>query len=126
MGTGNIYRNLARVEAVAAAVRAEYPEEMRRRYEAACEAENETEAAAAARAIRNRLLDGSDKEMSLDRLGLDASSPTKLIASLSAIFTGEWSSYRKRLRDLPQQEGFPFRIDWPEAPGGGSGSESEE
>lgn len=27
-----------------------------------------------------------------------------------------WSSYRQSLRDVPEQEGFPFDIVWPEKP----------
>lgn len=29
----------------------------------------------------------------------------------------EWKLYRKALRDVPQQDGFPDSIDWPTAPG---------
>ena len=28
----------------------------------------------------------------------------------------KWASYRQLLRDVPQQEGFPFNIVWPEKP----------
>jgi hypothetical protein len=27
-----------------------------------------------------------------------------------------WATYRQALRDVPQQEGFPDNITWPEAP----------
>lgn len=27
-----------------------------------------------------------------------------------------WGAYRQALRDIPQQEGFPFNVVWPEAP----------
>jgi len=27
-----------------------------------------------------------------------------------------WQSYRQALRDVPQQEGFPLNVDWPEEP----------
>jgi hypothetical protein len=27
-----------------------------------------------------------------------------------------WSSYRQKLRDIPQQSGFPFKVEWPEKP----------
>lgn len=27
-----------------------------------------------------------------------------------------WRAYRQALRDIPEQEGFPWDIDWPEAP----------
>ncbi|MEX3929804.1 phage tail assembly chaperone [Paraburkholderia sp. BR10936] len=29
-----------------------------------------------------------------------------------------WKAYRQALRDVPQQPGFPFEIDWPQAPEG--------
>lgn len=28
----------------------------------------------------------------------------------------EWADYRQALRDVPQQEGFPTDIDWPDKP----------
>ena len=80
-------------------------------------------AAAAARAVRDKLLTLSDKEVTLDRVGIDTSSVTALIASLKNVFGGLWSNYRKLLRDLPEQEGFPFDIEWPEAPDGENGDE---
>lgn len=27
-----------------------------------------------------------------------------------------WATYRQALRDVPQQEGFPDNIEWPEMP----------
>lgn len=27
-----------------------------------------------------------------------------------------WSAYRQALRDIPQQSGFPFDVEWPEVP----------
>jgi len=27
-----------------------------------------------------------------------------------------WSSYRQALRDVPDQDGFPFYVEWPEEP----------
>lgn len=35
---------------------------------------------------------------------------------LSADFRKRWANYRQALRDLPQQAGFPQRIDWPQPP----------
>ena len=116
MTNESIYKRLAQAEAMANAQKAELMETLRAAYERACADENAEEAAELARKIRNKLLDNSDKEMSLDRLGLDASSPTKLIASLGKIFTGEWAKYRQLLRDLPEQEGFPFNIEFPTPP----------
>ena len=116
MTNNNIYKRLAQAEAMANVQKAELMETLRAAYERACADENAEEAAAFARKIRNKLLDNSDKEMSLDRLGLDTSSSTKFIASLVKIFTGEWAKYRQLLRDLPEQEGFPFNVEFPQPP----------
>lgn len=118
----DIYKRLARIEALSNAQKAEMYEVLVSAYERACEAKDKESAAELARKIRNKLLDGSDKEMSLDRLGLDTSSATKFIASLGNIFNGAWVKYRQALRDLPQQEGFPFDIEFPSAPDNKSGS----
>lgn len=79
-------------------------------------------AAAAARAVRDQLLKDSDASMALDRLGLDVPSGTTFTAWLSFlkglgnVLTGSIARYRQALRDLPQQPGFPYDIDWPEKP----------
>lgn len=39
--------------------------------------------------------------------------------SLSAEEKQQWATYRKELRDVPQQEGFPKDIVWPVKPGSG-------
>lgn len=116
MTNESIYKRLAQAEAMANAQKAELMETLRAAYERACADENAEEAAELARKTRNKLLDNSDKEMSLDRLGLDTSSAAKFIASLGKIFTGEWAKYRQLLRDLPEQEGFPFNIEFPTPP----------
>lgn len=113
----NIYKRMAKVEAMANLQKSQLVEVLQNAYNAACLAKDEQAAADAARALRNRLLDLSDKEMSLDRLGLDTSSTFAFITSLGKIFSGEWAVYRQALRDLPQQEGFPFDVDWPSEPG---------
>lgn len=112
----DFYRRLARVEAMANAQKAELIETMQKAYSNACESLNEEEAAALARKLRDKLLNASDKEMSLDRLGLDTSSTTKFIASLTTIFKSKWAEYRQALRDLPEQEGFPFNVKFPVSP----------
>ncbi len=71
------------------------------RYVAAVEAQDAEEAAEAARAYRNSLLDGSDNMLVIDRPNVD---------------TQAWESYRQALRDIPEQEGFPLAINWPEKP----------
>jgi hypothetical protein len=29
----------------------------------------------------------------------------------------DWVTYRQQLRDIPQQEGFPWQVEWPNPPG---------
>ena len=112
----NIYKRLAQAEAMAAAQKAETMEVLQAAYKRACEELNEEDAAAFARKIRNKLLDKSDSQMSLDRLGLDTSTATKFITSLGKIFSGAWAQYRQALRDLPTQSGFPFDVTFPVPP----------
>lgn len=83
-------------------------------------------AAAAVRAVRDRLLSESDAHMLLDRMGLDlpdnitATTMLKVfkdfIAALKAAVAGDWAKYRQALREIPDQPGFPFEIDWPDKP----------
>ena len=113
----SVYKRLARIEALAEAQKSEMMDVMTEAYARACENGNAEDAADLARKIRNKLLDNSDKEMSLDRLGLNTSSITSFITSLTNIFSSEWAEYRQALRDLPTQEGFPFDIKFPIAPG---------
>lgn len=121
----NYHKRLAQVEAMAAATKAELDETLKAAYARACEEQNEEEAAALARKIRNKLLDNSDAQMSLDRLGLDTTNATKFIASLAKIFSSEWAVYRQALRDLTEQAGFPFNIEFPTPPDAEEGSENE-
>lgn len=114
---------LARAEKFAEAARSEQLDVLKAAYQQAAREGNEEAAAEAARAVRDRLLTLSDKEMSLDRLGLETSSATKLIASLASIFNGAWAKYRQALRDLPEQKGFPFDVTFPTPPDGESTGE---
>ena len=92
---------------------------------AAANAERE-KAAAAVRAVRDRLLADSDAKMLLDRTGLElpdtitATTMLKafkaIIEGLKAAVAGDWAKYRQALREIPNQPGFPFEIDWPEKP----------
>ena len=34
-------------------------------------------------------------------------------ADISAAVKAQWAPYRKALRDVPQQAGFPFNVIWP-------------
>lgn len=119
----DLYKRLARVEAMANAQKAELMETLWRMYETACSQQDAQQAAALVRKIRNRLLDNTDKEMSLDRLGLDTSSAAKFIASLIRIFNGDWARYRQALRDITKQAGFPFAVTFPTPPGGEAADE---
>lgn len=79
-------------------------------------------AAVAARAMRDELLKDSDALMALDRLGLAVPTGTTFTSWLSFLrgigeaLTGAVKNYRQALRDVPEQEGFPFDIVWPEKP----------
>lgn len=75
--------------------------------------------AAEVRAKRDNLLQETDPEMCLDRIGLEVpegSSFTVWISFLKKIgdvVTGKMSKYRQALRDIPEQEGFPYNVVWP-------------
>lgn len=79
--------------------------------------------AAEVRAKRNELLKDSDKEMCIDRLGLNFPkdlSMTNIISSLKQFFdgfsnivNGNMAKYRQELRDITKQEGFPYNVIWP-------------
>ena len=70
----------------------------------------------AIREKRNRLLAESDKYMALDRLGLDTSSAIKFLASLKNVFQNNYATYRQALRDITDQPGFPYDVEFPEKP----------
>ena len=107
---------LARMESICNQIKSEMEDVMQRAYEQAV-ADNDTDRAAEmARKIRNRLLDKSDAQMSLDRIGLNTSTSTAFLTSLKNIFNNDWAVYRQHLRDITTQEGFPFNIDWGTSP----------
>lgn len=78
------------------------------------------------RAKRDALLAETDKEFALDRVNLNI--PEKVTAStmlnvfkdilnvLGAVCSGEMARYRQALRDIPQQEGFPYNVKFPQKP----------
>lgn len=122
MADSTLYKRLARAEAMAEVQKSELMETLQAAYKRACEDENAEDAAAFARKIRDKLLAESDCEMSLDRLRLTAPSGNTFTAWLSFlrklgdVLVGSWAKYRKDLRDLPEQEGFPFNIEFPTPP----------
>lgn len=118
----DLYKRLARAEAMADAQKSELMETLKAAYERACEERNEEDAAAFARKIRNKMLDDSDNRMSLDRFelivptGVTFTAWLQFFKGLGKIITGAWAKYRKDLRDLPEQAGFPFNIEFPTPP----------
>lgn len=118
----NIYKRLAQAEAMAAAQKAETMEVLQAAYKRACEELNEEDAAAFARKIRDKLLNETDSRVALDRFNISVPSGTSFTAwlsflkSLGEIITGAWAIYRQALRDLPEQEGFPFNVTFPSPP----------
>ena len=107
---------LARMESICNQIKSEMDNVMQSAYEKAV-ADNDTDRAAEmARKIRNRMLDKSDAQMSLDRIGLNTSNTTAFLTSLKNIFDNDWAAYRQHLRDITAQEGFPFNIDWGVSP----------
>ena len=107
---------LARMEAVCKQLRSEMDDVLRKAYDKAVAEQDKERSAELARKIRNRLLDKSDAEMSLDRIGLDTSSATTFLSSLDRVCSNKWAVYRQHLRDISAQEGFPFNIDWGVSP----------
>lgn len=107
---------LARMESICNQIKSEMEDVMRRAYEQAVADHDTDRAAEMARKIRNRMLDKSDAQMSLDRIGLNTSSTTAFLSSLKNIFDNSWAVYRQHLRDITAQEGFPFNIDWGTSP----------
>lgn len=118
----NLDLRITRIENVTNQLRAEMDDVVQAAYEKAVEDHDEEQAAKYARIIRNRLLDDSDKEFSFDRLLPEAPSGTSFTAWLSwlrdlaGVVENNWAVYRKALRDLTDQTGFPFNIVWPVKP----------
>lgn len=84
--------------------------------------EDYNRAAAEIRAIRDKLLADSDKEMVLDRMGLEVPTGVSFTAwldflkKLGAAVSGEMAKYRQALRDVTTQDGFPYDVNFPEKP----------
>lgn len=83
------------------------------------EAEDREAVAAFVRAQRDKLLQETDSEMCLDRLGLTVPTGSTFTAwisffrALGDVLLGNVAAYRQALRDVPQQPGFPYDIEWP-------------
>lgn len=110
---------LARVEAVCNQLRSEMDDILNEAYQKAVEDQDEARAAELARKIRNKLLEASDKECVFDKILPEAPTGTSFVdwvqwlRHLASMNTNEWGAYRQALRDIPQQEGFPFNVVFP-------------
>lgn len=72
---------------------------------------------------RNELLAETDKEMCIDRMGIEIPeniNATNLLSVVTSVFRGignilnnNISKYRQELRDITKQEGFPYNVVWP-------------
>ena len=75
--------------------------------------------AAEVRAIRDKLLAETDKEMMIDRMGLEVPTGVSLsdwlefLKKLGSAVSGDLAKYRQELRDIPKQEGFPYSVVFP-------------
>ena len=113
---------IVKLEAVCEQLRSEMDDVLEKAYAAAVEERDEERAAELARRIRNKLLDASDRHCTFDKIlpeALIGSSFTDWIAwlkTLAGVAGNAWGVYRQALRDLPEQDGFPFDVQWPERP----------
>lgn len=110
------------MEAVCNQLRGEMNDVLEKAYQQACLEQDEESAAALARKIRNKLLEASDKECTLDKMLPPAPEGSTFTAwlgwlkELAEVAVNAWGVYRQKLRDLTLQEGFPFNIVWPVPP----------
>lgn len=87
------------------------------------------------RAKRDELLKDSDKFMCIDRLNIEIPETITTASLLNCVKTffqglsnsinGNYAKYRQALRDITEQPGFPYNIEFPEIPNTNEG-ESEE
>lgn len=116
------YKRLAKMESAVMAQRAELMETLKDSYQRAVNERDEESAAELCRKIRNKLLEESDSSMIFDRMGLVVPSGATFTAwleflrGLGRALSNNWALYRKQLRDLPEQPGFPFDVVFPEKP----------
>jgi hypothetical protein len=50
------------------------------------------------------------------RNGLLSQSDWSQLPDVPEAIIGPWAIYRQALRDVPQQQGFPFNVEWPQTP----------
>lgn len=123
----NIEMRVARLEATMNHLKGEFMETLQDAYNRACVEHDAEGAAQFARLIRNKMLDATDKYDTVDRVFNfdlpDTISMTTIVSAVKALIEGikgiaknEWSVYRQHLRDITDQQGFPFNIDWGTAP----------
>ena len=123
----NNQMRLAKMEAMCDQLRSEMSDVLESAYAIAVEERDEDRAAELARKMRNKLLDASDKYNTVDRVFNfdlpETISTTNVISAVKALIEGingitanDWSVYRQHLRDITDQPGFPFDIDWGTAP----------
>lgn len=79
----DLYKRLAKSEAMAEFQKSELMENIAEAYRKACEEHNENDAAFFARKLRNRMLAESDSQMSFDRMGLSVPSGTTFTSWLA-------------------------------------------
>lgn len=78
------------------------------------------------RTKRDELLKDSDKFMCIDRLNIEIPenvTTTSLLNCVKNLFeglgnaiNGEYAKYRQALRDIPEQPGFPYNVEFPKKP----------
>lgn len=74
------------------------------------------------RNVRNKLLQESDSEMCIDRIGLKMpegstfTSWLSFLKNLGSAISGDMAKYRQELRDITKQSGFPYNVVFPIKP----------
>ena len=74
------------------------------------------ELSAQIRKRRNELLAESDGAFCIDRILPETISTTAFTNKLKELAQSETAKYRQALRDIPEQEGFPYEVKWPTKP----------
>lgn len=76
------------------------------------------ELSAKIRKKRNELLAESDNAFCIDRICHDITdiSTTTFTEKLKELADSPITKYRQALRDIPEQEGFPYKVVWPTKP----------